>query len=194
MASLPAVASLPRLGLEIEITSEAPFLRLGERKIGTRKDIVEGESYSIKFKFKNLEQTIFPSGKATMEIIWNSGQLVRWPLNIPELKPEEEQYANFAGGNTIEHSEALSSGFGLLYCTLVTGGRNLTSLNGEASYSVSHLHTAAVRSLKATTWETIYGQYSTFIAAGALGIIALQIIVQFLSWLLSLLPAAPRHC
>lgn len=182
----------PHLGLDVEIASEAPFVRLGEHSFGTRKEIVEGEVYSIKFKFKNLGQVPSPSGKAVMQMRWTSGQWVSWTLNIPELKPEEEKYAEFGTGSAIEKTEALSSGYGLLLCFSINP-RNISlgSLDGNIMYSVGPTD-SSVRSIKVTSWETIYGKYSTFIAAGALGIIALQIIAQFLSWLVPLIVS--KHC
>jgi hypothetical protein len=192
LATTNPITTRSHLGLDVEIVSEAPFVRLREHSFGTRKEIVEGEVYSIKFKFKNLGQMPFPSGNAVMQMRWTSGQWVSWTLNIPELKPEEEQYARFGTQSTIEKSEALSSGYGLLLCFSVNPrSTQLSSLEGNIAYSVGPTATS-VRSIKVTSWEAIYSKYSTFIAAGALGIIALQIIAQFLSWLIALL--ASKHC
>lgn len=181
----------PHLGLNVEITSEAPFIKLGQHKFGTREDIVETETYSVKFKFKNLEKISFPLGNATLQVCWNSNQWVRWPVTIPKLKPGEEQYAKFPSGSMTEKSEALSSGFALIYCTSTNPpDTKLSSLSGEIEYPVGL--PGSVRSLKATTWDTIYSKYSMFIAAGALGVIALQIIAQSLFWFLSLLHQVPK--
>ena len=44
-------------------------------------------------------------------------QIVRWELDIPQLDPGQEEYAKFDTGKTEHESEALSSGFGLIFCT-----------------------------------------------------------------------------
>ena len=185
MATTTAVAQ-PHLGLDIEVASEAPFIRLGQHTCGMRKDIVEGEVYSIKFKFKNLGEVPFSSGSSMLLISWSNAQFVRWKVRIPELKSKEEQYAEFDGGKTAEKTEALSSGFGFFYCAWIKPeNTKLSSLGGETSYHVGSEDPLCIRTIKATTWDTIYSKYSAIIAATGLGIIALQIIVQFLFWLLS---------
>jgi hypothetical protein len=176
-----------RLGLKIEIWSEAPFLKLGKIKCGEREDFVETEGYALRFKFKNLQPAPFPSGKALMQVKWTSGLFVGWVVNIPQLKPGQEDYAKFCPRLTEqEKSEALSSGYGLFHCAEFDPSNTvLTNFDGVTSYGTAP--TPSVQSIKVTTWNIIYAKYSMCISAGALAIIALEKIIPFLSWAFSIL-------
>jgi hypothetical protein len=171
-----------RLGLEVETRSEAPFLRMGKHKWGKREDFVETESYALQFKFKNLGLTAFPSGRAFMDVEWTSQQKVSWDVDIPQLNPGQEDYARFNTGSTECQSQALSSGFGLFFCRKIDPwGTSLTSIDGATQYVTGRVGNA-VRSVKVTTWDTIYARYSMYISAAGLMIIALEKIVSFLFW------------
>jgi hypothetical protein len=176
-----------RLGLKVEIRSEAPFLRLGKHKWGKREDFVDTEGYALRFKFKNLQSVPFPSGCAFMRVIWTSGQFVTWRVDIPQLKPEQEDYAKFDRVLTEQKSEALSSGFGLFFCRGIDPtNTGLTSFDGATSYEIGP-DGQSIQSVKVTTWNTIYAKYSMYISAVALIIIALEGFIPFLSWAFSVL-------
>jgi hypothetical protein len=165
---------------------------LGKHKWGKREDFVETEVYRLAFKFKNLQTIPFPSGQARMEVVWTSGQFVRWKVAIPQLKPGQEEYAIFDTHLTQHESEALSSGYGLFVCKEIEpGNTNLASIDGMTSYSVG-TEVNSVQSVKVTTWNTIYGKYSMYISAGALAIIALEKIIQFLFWASSVLASVQK--
>lgn len=167
---MDAITSAPvqhRLGLQVEIRSEAPFLRLGKRKWGKREDFVETENYALRFKFKNLQQGLSPSGCAYMKALWTSGQSVHWPVDIPQLRPGQEDYARFRNEkNTVstdQGSEAFASGFGLFSCDGIdTPNTGLASFDGAISYVIGQGH--SVQSIKVTTWNTIYAKYSMYIS------------------------------
>jgi hypothetical protein len=161
----------------VETTSEAPFFRLGKRK-----EFVETEAYSVKFKFKNLGQTTFTKSNAWMLVTWTSGQIVSWHIEIPELKPEQEQYANFESGKIVEKSAALSSGYGLISCLKIGDWENvkLTSLDGHDVYGIGP-QGFSVQSIKATSWDTIYTRYSVYLSLIALVIVAIEALPKLLA-------------
>lgn len=174
-----------RLGLEVEARSKAPFLKIGKHKWGEREDFVEMESYTFRFKFKNLGLVPFPSGKAWMRVEWTFvRQAVRWEIVIPHLESGQEGYAKFDTGSTEHESEALSSGFGLFFCGKIDpDNTHLTSLDGKTDYKIGFGQDAnSVRSIKVTTWNAIYAMYSMYISAGALIVIVLEKFSEFLFW------------
>jgi hypothetical protein len=125
-----------------------------------------------------------------MKVVWTSGQSVHWPVDIPQLKPGQEDYARFRNEkNTIsteQKSEAFSSGFGLFSCDGIDPpNTGLASFDGATSYVIGK--GLSVQSVKVTTWDTIYSKYSMFISAVALFIVALEKIIPFLSWVFSVL-------
>jgi len=190
LGSVGMIATTHKLGLEVELWSKAPFLKIGKRKWGKRDDFVEGEPYAFRFKFRNLRSTPFPSGKAWMRIEWTSvGQVVRWIVAIPQLGPGGEGYARFDTSSVDHESEALSSGFGLFFCEGIDpGDTRLASLDGGTDYEIGVGPPAnAVRSIKVTTWNAIYAKYSMYISAIALMIIALRNLSDLLLWVLRLL-------
>lgn len=195
MSATTPPAVMHRLGLEVEAWSEAPFLKIGKHKWGKREDFVETESYALRFKFKNLQPAPFPSGHALMEVEWTPvhQKVGPWQVDIPQLKLGQQEYARFDSGSTEHKSEALSSGFGLFFCRKIDPpNTNLTSLDGGTWYIIGP-QGGAVRSIKVTTWNTIYAKYSMFISAGALAIIALEKLVPFLFWAFRLLYHFLRH-
>jgi hypothetical protein len=173
-----------QLGLEVEIWSKAPLFRLGKRKCGKREDFVETESYGLRFRFKNLGTAPFPSGHATIEVVWTSQQNVGWHVDIPKLNGGQEEYATFDTNLTEHQGEALSSGFGLFFCRAIhPSNTSLTSLDGKTRYFIGP-NVNAVRSVKVITWNTIYAKWSMIVSAVGLFIVALDRIVAALFWIL----------
>ena len=175
-----------RLGLEVEAFSKAPFLKLGKHTWGEREDFVETEGYTFWFKFKNLGTVPFPSGKAWMRVEWTFvRQAVRWEVIIPHLEPGHEGYAKFDTGLEEHESEALSSGFGLFFCGRIDpSNTRLTSLDGRTVYEIGYgQHATSVRSIKVTTWNSIYAMYSMYISAAALIFLVFEKFSEFPLWL-----------
>jgi hypothetical protein len=172
-----------QLGLEVEAKSHAPFLKLGKWKPRKREDFVETESYTFSFKFKNLGSQPYPGGHAFVQVRWTSGQFVRWRIDVPALAAGDEDYARFDYGSTEHESEILSSGYGLFFCEKIhPSNTDLTSLDGRTRYKVGPGGNA-IRSIKATTWNTIYAKYSMMVSASGLAIVALDKIIAALVWM-----------
>lgn len=177
-------AATHRLGLKVE-TSSAAIWKWWKLKRGPIKSYVEGETYNIAFKFKNLGSHDYPGGNARMMIQWPSGTLfVVWAVTIPRLKIGEDDYAQFdENGETTHSGQVISSGFGTVSCIDVenrdNGNVTITDLSGKISY-----HGVVIHSIPARTWADLYAKYSMIVSAGGLFIVALDRIVAALFWIL----------
>ena len=174
-----------KLGLKVEPTSTAVW-KFWELKYGPIKSYVEQENYTIRFTFKNLGSQRFPSGKATMSIVWPNGISVIWPLTIPELEIGQANYAAFSDGSIIHQGDIISTGYGLIFCNEISSRDQqdvvITDLDGISPYSVGG---GSIYSIPAKAWTDIYAKYSMVVSAAGLAIVALDKIIAFMAGLIS---------
>jgi hypothetical protein len=172
-----------KLGLIVETNSTAIW-KWWILKRGPIKSYVEGETYEIAFKFKNLGKHDYPGGNARMMIQWPSGTIfVVWLITIPALKIGEEGYAQFDDGKTKHSGQVISSGFGTVTVLDVENRDNtkleLTDLSGRVPYAGVVIH-----SISAKTWADLYAKYSMVVSAGGLFFVALDRIIAAILWIL----------
>lgn len=167
-----------RLGVEVETESLAvwKWWRF-TRKV---KSFVEGEKYSIRFKFRNLGTRDFLGGNALMHVVWPVGTDVRWFMGIPPLEPSKSGYADihwFARRATVAVSEAICSGFGLILCHEINSDDkrqvDLADFDGAAQFNVGQ-GAESIDSIRVTTWNEFTTRYGLVISAVGLLILALE--------------------
>jgi hypothetical protein len=172
-----------KLGVEIEKKSLAVWKWWKLKR--TVKSFIEGEPYTVQFRFKNLGSQKFPGGHASMYVSWPTGTRVEWPLKIPPLEPNETRYAT-CRGLPAASSEAICSGFGLVLCSSITSddkqGVDLMNLEGTYQVHVGY-DPRSVDDIQATTWSEFSTRYALVISAVGLLIVALEKVVSFFWWL-----------
>ena len=156
--------------------------------ISTPKVVTEGEEFEIIYKIKNTGTNLFPGGRVVVEITWSSlSEKVYQSIDINEpLSPGEET-------EPTEYSQApLSSGYTWFYVANATasdrravqvykdGGVQLWPLQQvQLGDSTAHLR-RPLHAVRARTHEEITEHRALWVAAGAL---VLLVLFEIIDWL-----------
>jgi hypothetical protein len=177
------LSAVTHLGLRVETKSTAVW-KWWILKHGPIKSYVDGETYDVAFKFRNLGSHDFAGGMARIMIKWQSGIFVVWAVTMPELNSGKDGYALFDDGRATHSGEVISSGFGTISCVDVRsrdqGTVTMTDLSGQIPYPSE----IVIHSIPAKTWIDIYAKYSMIVAAAGLFIVALDRVITAVLWLL----------
>jgi len=176
-----------KLSLEVERSSTAVW-KWWKLRRGPIKSYVEGETYDIAFKFKNLGLLDYPGGSAELMIKWTSESLfIVWLVTIPKIRIGDEGYAVFDDNKRTRSDTVNSSGLGtnsLIYVGSADDGTvTVTDPSGRITYRADPY---VIHSIPATTWTDLYAKYSMIISAAGLFIVALDRIVAALLWMFHL--------
>lgn len=158
--------------------------------ISTPKVVTEGEAFEIGYKIKNIGTTSFPGGRVIVEITWSSlDEKVYQGIDIGErLDPGDET-------EPTKNSQApLKSGYTWFYVANATAsdGRDLQVCKDDGTqlwpYQQVQLGDSTVHfrqplhAVRARTHEEISEHRALWIAAGAL---ILLVLFQIVDWLIS---------
>jgi len=147
------------------------------------KSFVEGQEYTQSFLLTNLGKEPYPGGKLFIKTGWASQQNVDSEYEIPEILPKESY-------RTLERvARVLSSGYGLI-AVVDIGPEDAESVElfKNAEKPIFLEFNEAFHLVPGKAHEEIYEFWAMIIAAFSLLIIALEKIVEFVQWLLKVIP------